>query len=81
MAAFKFAGIVCLVYFTILANAGKKGGSVIKKLDALIDLVGKMECPSQGTLNVLCFFFIFVGLSKGNRSVVFSNSKYATDEG
>ncbi|KAL9953284.1 hypothetical protein ACROYT_G040679 [Oculina patagonica] len=57
MAPLKIAGIICLVYFTIFANAGKKGNvckSVIQKLDALTDLVGKVDCSSRESSSCDC---------------------------
>ena len=42
MVAFKFAGVICLVYFTMVVNAGKKPNfckSVLQKLDTLESLI------------------------------------------
>ena len=54
----KFAGVICLVYFTILVSAGKNVcKSVLQKLKEL-------ECPSKGTLrNVFNLTVVSKGLN------------------
>lgn len=69
MAALKFTGIICLVYFTILANAGKKRNDcekMIEKLDTLSDQVGRMDCSNQGIGNCLFPFCLLQRFKMSN---------------
>ena len=43
----KFAGVICLVYFTICVNAAAKKCSCCKEV---LQKLNKLECPKPGTL-------------------------------
>ena len=70
MVSLKFASVICLAYFTIVVNAGGKGGKktckeVLKKLDMI-------ESLCQGTpRNVFCFVDVLNSL-KLSLSVIVS---------
>ena len=54
MVALKFAACICLVYFTILVNAGSKPNFSRSNLQALA--MDKLESESEGTFKHVLYF-------------------------
>ena len=49
----KFAGVICLVYFTICLNAAAKKFSCCQEV---LQKLNKLECPKPGTLRHVVFY-------------------------
>lgn len=46
MVALKFVGVICVVYFTVYVNAGKKQ----RPWKIVLQKLNKLECPKQSTV-------------------------------
>ena len=71
MVALKFAAVICLLYFTILVNAGKKQPTCKTVLTKL----NKMESLCKGTFRNVFYLCI-----KRFKSVVFGHCRYINSE-